>query len=63
MTCNELRRHALLCERLAHGAIPFPVAQELMRLADEFEAEALSRLIAESSSRRAVSRTGHCAAA
>ena len=63
MTCNELRRHALLCERLAQGAIPFPVAQELMRLADEFEAEALSRLIAESSGRRMASRPSRCAAA
>jgi hypothetical protein len=63
MTCNELRRRALLCERLAHGAIPYSVAQELLRLADEFEAEALSRLIIESSGRRAAGRTGQSAAA
>ena len=60
MDSNELRRHAVLCERLAQGAIPFSVSEELMRLADEFESEALARMFNESLARRlAARRSGH----
>jgi hypothetical protein len=60
MDSNELRRHAVLCERLAQGAIPFSVSEELMRLADEFETEALARMFNESLGRRFAARqSGH----
>jgi hypothetical protein len=62
MTLNELRRHTVLCERLALGAIPYKVAQELARLAEEFEAEAMARVLSERHGRPSPRHGGRAAA-
>ena len=60
MDAKELRRNAVICERLAQGAVPFTVSQELLQLADQFEAEAIARLCNEDPRRRKIAlRNGH----